>query len=81
MKNGKLPKGVRKIEFYAPNTIDLLKETIPSYNAESCIKSLNVIIQMYLELREHFITEDFVKRVEAEKPVIDYLNKISNKNN
>lgn len=79
MKNGKLPRGVRKIEFDAPDSITLLKETIPSYNVESCIKSLNVIIQMYLELREYFITEDFIKRVEAEKYSIAYLNKISYK--
>lgn len=79
MKNGKLPRGVRKIEFDAPNSITLLKDTIPSYSIESCIKSLNVIIQMYIELREYFITEDFVKRVEAEKYSIAYLNKISYK--
>lgn len=74
MRNGKLPRGVRKIEFDAPNSIGLLKETIPEYSIESCIKSLNVIIKMYLELREYFITEDFIKRVQAEKYSIDYLN-------
>lgn len=79
MKNGKLPKGVRKIEIYAPDSVPLLKETIPSYSIESCIKSLNIIIQMYLELREYFVIEGFVKRVEAEKHSMDYLNKISYK--
>lgn len=77
MKNGELPRGVRKIEFVAPESISLLKDTIPSYSIESCIKSLKVIIQIYLELREYFVTEDFEKRIEAEKCSINYLNKIN----
>lgn len=81
MKNGELPRGVRKIEFVAPESISLLKETIPSYSIESCIKSLKMIIQIYLELREYFITEDFIKRVEAEKYSINYLNKINHVSN
>jgi len=80
MKNGELPRGVRKIEFVAPESISLLKDTIPSYSIESCIKSLKVIIQMYLKLRECFITEDFIKRVEAEKCSINYLKKINHEN-
>lgn len=79
MKNGKLPKGVRKIEFYAPESVISLKETIPSYNFKSCIKSLNSIIEMYLELRENFITDSFEKRVDAEIHTINYLNNIANK--
>lgn len=81
MRNGKLPRGVRKIEFDAPDSIALLKETIPAYSIGSCIKSLNVIIKMYLDLREYFVTEDFIKRVEAEKYSLDYLNKINDKIN
>ncbi len=79
MKNGKLPRGVRKIEFDAPDSIALLKETIAAYSIESCIKSLNVLIKMYLDLREYFATEDFIKRIEAEKYSLDYLNKINYK--
>lgn len=78
MKNGKLPRGVRKIEIDVPESIDLLKETIPTYSIESCLKSLSVIIQMYLELREYFLTEDFIKRTEAKKSSLDYLNTIKN---
>ena len=76
MRNGKLPRGVRKIEFDATDSIDLLKETIPSYSIESCIKSLNIIIKMYLDLREYFVTEDFIKRTQAESYSKDYLNRI-----
>jgi len=36
---------------------------------------------MYLDLREYFVTEDFIKRVEAEKYSLDYLNKINDKIN
>lgn len=76
LKNGKLPRGVRKIEIDAPDSIELLKETVASYNIESCIKSLNIIIQIYLDLREYFATDDFIKQVEAEKCSLEYLNRI-----
>lgn len=79
MKNEKLPRGVRKLEFDAPESVDLLKETIPTYSKESCIKSLNTIIEMYLELRELFITDDFIKRINGQESSIAYLNNLKNK--
>lgn len=76
MKNGKLPRGVRKIEFDAPKDIPLLIETIPTHSAQSCIEALQVIIKLYIDLRNHHEKDELIKRTEAEKCSKDYLNKI-----
>lgn len=49
MKNGKLPRGVRKIEFDAPDDLPLLVQTVSNYDVQSCVKSLQIIIQLYLD--------------------------------
>ena len=77
MKNEKLPRGVRKIEFDAKDSIEDLKETIPTYDKDSCVKAIEKIIEMYLDLREDFITEDFVRREKAQILSIKYLNDIA----
>lgn len=77
MKEGNQPRGVRKIELNAPSYFAQLKETIPSYSKESCLKSTKAVAQLYLELREHFATTDFIKREEAQKYSIEYLDYIA----
>ncbi|MGE5398254.1 MAG: nucleotidyltransferase domain-containing protein [Chitinophagales bacterium] len=77
MKKGKLPRGVRKIEFDAPDYIPLLIQTIPDHDTQSCIKALKVIIQLYIELREHLEIPGLIKRSQAEKYVQEYLNQIT----
>ncbi|MCC0649652.1 nucleotidyltransferase domain-containing protein [Clostridioides sp. ZZV15-6598] len=76
MKNGKLPRGVRKLETDAVDNLPLLIETVPTYNSESCIKSLKIIIKIYLDLREYFLTDKFIKRTEAEKSSLEYLDNL-----
>ncbi len=76
MKNGKLPRGVRRIESDAPKDIPLLLETIPTHSAKSCIEALQVIIKLYIDLRDHHVTTELIKRTEAEKYSRDYLNEI-----
>ncbi len=58
---------------------DILKATVPLYSKKSCIESLNLVITLYLNLRESFLTVDFVKREEAEVYSMDYLSKDSQK--
>ncbi|WP_027398941.1 hypothetical protein [Anaerovorax odorimutans] len=70
---------IRKIEFLAPDMADILKATVPLYSKKSCIESLNLVITLYLNLRESFLTVDFVKREEAEVYSMDYLSKDSQK--
>ncbi len=79
MKHEKLPKSLRKIELHLPYYAKKLKATVPQYNEESCIESLNLAIRLYLELREFFLSSDFVKREEAEVHSMAYLNKVIKK--
>jgi hypothetical protein len=74
MKIGKLPRGLRRVETDAPEHLPLLKSMIPEYRKESCIEALNIMIITYQELREYFVTDDFVKRSEAEIHVLKYFN-------
>jgi predicted nucleotidyltransferase len=73
MKNHKLPRGVRKIEVDAPEESSRLRQTIVEYNKQSCIRSLEALTALYLELREKFATDAFEKKDEAQKYAVDYL--------
>jgi predicted nucleotidyltransferase len=77
MRNGKLPRGVRKIELDAPDDLPLLLKTIPAHDAQSCINALQTKIQLYLDLREYFSTDELKKHYEAEKYSVKYLTEIS----
>jgi predicted nucleotidyltransferase len=77
MKNGKLPRGVRKIEVDAPDSLPLLIETIPNYEIHNCIKALQVIIELYLDLREYHATDDLIKHSETERYSKEYLSEIA----
>lgn len=79
MKNGKLPRGVRRIEFDAPEELPLLVNTIPSYDIQSCIKALQVIIELYLDLREYHAKGNLIKNYQAERYSVEYLNEIAKK--
>ncbi len=76
MKNGKLPRGVRKIELDAPESLPLLIETIPEYDAYDCANALQVIIELYENLREYHATEELVKHSDAQKYSKEYLFEI-----
>ena len=79
-RKGLLPKGVRKLEVNVPESMEDLKDTIAGHSLESCINALYKIVEMYVELRESFITNDFVKRERAEKLCMEYLDKIKTLN-
>lgn len=79
MKNGKLPRGVRKIEFDAPKELPILKNTIPAYDAQSCVEALSALIELYIAVREHHAAEGFIKRTEAELYSQEFLCEILEK--
>ncbi|MDW8801495.1 oxalate:formate antiporter [Clostridium sp. A1-XYC3] len=79
MKNGKLPRGVRKIETDAPNDLFMLKETIATYDAKSCVRAIQGIIRLYVDLRDQLSDNELIRRSEAEKYTKDYLNEIRNR--
>lgn len=74
MHKGKQPRGVRKIEFDAPEYLDRLKQTIVSYDKKTCCEALNIIVELYKELRNIHRFEGFVLNNQAEQIVMEYLN-------
>lgn len=76
MRNGKLPRGVRKIELDAPSDLPLLLKTVPTHDAQSCGEALETIIELYLDLREYFTTDELKRHSEAEKYSKEYLSEI-----
>ncbi len=76
LKSGHLPRGVRKIEFDAPEYLEQLKQTVASYDRKSCINALEMIIKLYIELREYFKDENFIYHYAAQKVALTYLNNI-----
>jgi hypothetical protein len=76
MKNGKLPRGVRKIEYDAHNELPELIKTIPTYDSKSCVEAMQIVIKMYLELREFHDAHELIRSNEAEKYSREYLDGI-----
>lgn len=73
-QNGQLPRGVRKLEQYAPDEIPELEETVPSHNFESCYKALQASVRIYQRLRQNITM--LVVREEAEQVSINYLDRV-----
>lgn len=74
IENGQLPRGVRKLEQHALNTIAELEETVPSHNSQSCYNSMQSTIRIYQRLRQH--STKLIHREEAEQVSITYLEKV-----
>jgi hypothetical protein len=73
INHGQQPRGVRRLEQYGAEELDELKGTIPFHTFESCYQSLKNTIKMYQHLRQ---TSDIVKKAEAERISIEYLDSI-----
>jgi hypothetical protein len=76
VKNNKLPKGVRKLEFYDFEGLESLKDSIAEYNLLSCINSLEILISLYLELREVLYDDSINFRIDAQDKTLKYLHQI-----
>lgn len=74
IRNGHLPAGVRRLEKYAENEIDALRETIPLHSCESCYRALKSTITMYQHLRQ--TSHDLIRNEEAERASIDFLDTV-----
>lgn len=74
IKNGKLPKGVRKVERLLPdNDLNYLASTIPDYDKEAIIKALDVSVALYKDLRNDLFDVSVRLNKEAEREVIQFL--------
>ena len=78
IKNGNLPKGVRKIEtLINPQQVEQLKATIAMYDKMSMMDALEGTINLYRELRKQLFDEDLVTwQHQTEQRVMIYLEEI-----
>ena len=80
IKNGQLPRGLRKIEqHFTAKDLDHLKQTIPIYSPASIAESLEKIIELYRDLRGRLYGDDVILRIEVEQKCVNYFIKIRNK--
>lgn len=77
MKNGKLPRGVRKIETDAPMELPVLLETVAVHDVQSCVKALRTMVSLYIDLREPYLNETLILRQSAEKKALEYMDSIA----
>ncbi|MFC0214554.1 nucleotidyltransferase domain-containing protein [Paenibacillus chartarius] len=73
IRNGHLPRGVRKIETCAVEVLEELKGTIPVHSFESCYCALKNTILLYQRLRD---VRKIVPKTEAERVSVKYLDGI-----
>jgi predicted nucleotidyltransferase len=76
IKNNKLPRGVRKLEFDAPCDLPNLIKTVPNYDFDSCTSAFRAIIDVYRNLREEIAEENLIIHSEAEKLSVEYLEDV-----
>jgi len=80
IKNGNLPRGVRKVETeLASDDLIHLKRTIPEYERRSLLDSLRHSVSLYRCLRKELFEEKIVLRKEAEQRVMQYFDEIEGK--
>ena len=81
IKNGNLPRAVRKVEVELnENDFADLKTTIPEYEKKSLLKSLRNSVKLYRNLRESLFDESIKRQSETEKKVMEYFEIIEKQN-
>jgi predicted nucleotidyltransferase len=77
IKNGKLPRGLRKVEVNFPKSdLDKLKSTVPTYTIESLFDSLKNTIDIYTEVRQTIFPSTIKLRTETERRTLEYLREV-----
>lgn len=78
IRNGNLPKTVRKVEMQLPkHDLERLLMTIPSYNRTDLLKTLDHTIGLYCDLRSELFTADINLRSGTEQKVTAYLRQLN----
>lgn len=81
IKNGNLPRGVRKVETGFPNDdLNSLKGTIPNYDRQSLLNSLRNSVSLYQQLQTALFDDKVQLQQETAKKVMMYFDEIENKN-
>lgn len=77
IKNGNLPRGVRKVEANLESSdFDKLKLTIPTYYRYSLLYSLRNAVSLYRQLREELFDNNVILLNETDKKVMIYFDEI-----
>ncbi|MEE6188001.1 nucleotidyltransferase domain-containing protein [Niabella digestorum] len=77
IKNGNLPRGVRKIESQIEREdLEKLKHTPPAYSKQSLLDSLRNAVALYRQLRVVLFDDTVILHKNTEKKVMDYFDKI-----
>lgn len=77
IKNGNLPRGVRKVERdLKEEDLNSLKLTIPNYDRPSLMTSLRSSVDLYQKLRTVLFDSNIILQKETEQAVIKYLDEI-----
>jgi hypothetical protein len=78
IRNGKLPKGVRKVESQLPEQdFNQLVGTIPTYSRSSLLSRLQYSIKLYQQLRAELFPSTLVFQTQTESKVLKYFSKIA----
>jgi len=78
MKSNSDPRGVRKLEFISSDEdMNMMKATLPAYDKESLLRSLNASVALYRKLRSDLYGDNVVLRTDAEESVMKYFDEIS----
>jgi len=73
-EHGAQPNGVRRIESAAPALVGPLRDTVPIHDARSCRLALDATIALYRALRARAATDALVRRSDAERESIAFLD-------
>ncbi len=77
IKNGNLPRGVRKAETLLSSAeVGALTRTIPAYNRQSLLSALEECVAFYRKLRLELYDEKILQRKETEFRVMEYFEEI-----
>lgn len=80
LRNGELPRGLRKVEFnFIDSDVRLLQKTVPTYNAYSIGESIKEIIHLYRDLREGLFDSSVNKCHKTENLAVVYLDGVLKK--
>lgn len=80
IKNGNLPRGVRKVETeLRREDFDELKSTVPAYDKKSLLDSLRNSVQLYRKTRAALFTDKIQLQSKAEESVMRYFDEIENR--
>lgn len=77
IKNGNLPRGVRKLETEInPEDFRSIKRTIPGYDKKTLLSSLKNSVSLYIQLRAALYDNTVVQNSQLEEKVMHYFEQI-----